>query len=38
LSAFYYSREYGPDGQILTGDGVYTVRLRATQGIPDLHQ
>jgi glutamate-5-semialdehyde dehydrogenase len=25
-------------GGILTGDGVYTVRLRATQGIPDLHQ
>ena len=25
-------------GGILTGDGVYTVRLRATQSIPDLHQ
>ena len=25
-------------GGILTGDGVYTVRLRVTQSVPDLHQ
>lgn len=37
LSSWQFGRLFGRGG-ILTGDGVYTVRLRVTQSDPDVHR
>ena len=37
LSSWQFGRLFGRGG-ILTGDGVYTIRLRVTQSDPDVHR